>query len=116
MQSRIHIALRYDELTKEQSKDIFLDFVDQYKKKGMVTGYEAIKKYAGTELYKGKEKYDGRQIRNIVTSAVGYAKGLGDDTMSLEHIRHVASNMYEFKTDLKGQMTKWKEAQNLASI
>lgn len=109
VQSRIHIALKYEGLSKEQTKNIFLEFVDQYRRKGLVdSDRDKITKYAEKELY--KKRFDGRQIRNIVSSAMGNARSQRQK-MSLEHIQDIVSHVEDFKTDLAGQMMKWQDMQ-----
>ena len=100
VQSRVHIALKYNDLSKKQTKDIFVDFLSQYKNKGMVEGSEALERYAEKEL--PRKKFDGRQIRNIVSCAMGYARGQ-DQKMSLEHVQHIVGYVEEFKDDLAGR-------------
>ncbi|EME79081.1 uncharacterized protein MYCFIDRAFT_177749 [Pseudocercospora fijiensis CIRAD86] len=51
-----------------QTIRIFMDFIDQYHNRGVVGNYGAIKEYAEEELH--TKKFDGRQIRNIVSIAM----------------------------------------------
>lgn len=60
--------------------------------------------------------FDGRQIRNIVTSAMGFARGVDSQHMSIKHIKKVVSYVEDFQKDLAGQMYKWSEAQKGASL
>ncbi|KAI9686388.1 MAG: hypothetical protein M1822_003733 [Bathelium mastoideum] len=114
VQSRIHIALKYIQLTKVQTTSIFKDFVEQYRKQGRVGATQReIENFAATELF--KKRFDGRQIRNIVTTAMGYARGIGEEKMSLEHIRHVVGFVDEFKTDLSAQLREWEMSQGKTS-
>ncbi|KAL9625328.1 MAG: hypothetical protein Q9160_000391 [Pyrenula sp. 1 TL-2023] len=108
VQSRIHIALKYEELSKEQAKAIFLGFVQQYRNQNVVSEYAKIEKFAEKELH--RKKFDGRQIRNIVASAMGYAQG-EDEKMNVEHIQQIVSHVEDFKNDLAGQMMKWQDMQ-----
>ncbi|KAI9697895.1 MAG: hypothetical protein M1820_007682 [Bogoriella megaspora] len=114
VQSRIHIALKYNKLTKSQTTKIFRDFIDQYRRQGGIkTEDKDIVKYGNTELF--KKGFDGRQIRNIVTTAVGYARGIGVEKMNLEHIRHVVGFVDDFKTDLSAQLREWEFSQGKTS-
>lgn len=108
VQSRIHIALKYEELSREQTRAIFLGFVSQYRDKGVVSEYDKIKTFAEKEL--PRQKFDGRQIRNIVASAIGFARG-DNENMTMEHVSQIVSYVEDFKNDLAGQMMKWKETQ-----
>ncbi|KAF1989440.1 hypothetical protein K402DRAFT_272627 [Aulographum hederae CBS 113979] len=109
VQSRIHIAMKYEPLSALQTEAIFMDLINQYDTKGLVEGCHDMRGYCRKELH--KKKFDGRQIRNLVISAMGHSKGQGQTKLKLDHIRDVAGWMEEFKTDLAGQMLKWKTAQ-----
>lgn len=109
VQSRIHVAIQYTELSKEQSVAIFLEFLDQYRKQNWIEEYDAIKTYVSTDLH--KKKFDGRQLRNIVTSAMGIAQAQPSRRMTLENVRMVVSNMESFKTNLNYQMRSYQESQ-----
>ena len=71
VQSRLHIALRYDKLDEEQTFKIFMGSANQYDKAGAIDGGddEAIKGFAKDIL--PSKGFDGRQIRNIVACAMG---------------------------------------------
>ena len=100
VQSRVHIALKYEELTKKQTKDIFMDFLSQYNEKGVVKGFNKFENYVAGELH--RKKFDGRQIRNIITCAMGYARSR-DEKMSLDDVKHIVAYMEDFKDDLAGR-------------
>jgi len=100
------VAIQYTELSKEQSVAIFLEFLDQYRKQNWIEEYDAIKTYVSTDLH--KKKFDGRQLRNIVTSAMGIAQAQPSRRMTLENVRMVVSNMESFKTNLNYQMRSYQ--------
>lgn len=61
--------------------------------------------YVRKDLY--KKKFDGRQIRNIVTSAMGVA--LADNRqMTMEDLNNVVTIMMGFKGDLEYQMRQYE--------
>lgn len=62
------------------------------------------------------EKLDGRQIRNLVTTAIGHALGKGQDKMGVEELKNVLYFVKLFKTDLAGQMHEWKRRQDRAGL
>lgn len=74
VQSRIHLAIKYDDLSKEQQVDIFNSFLNQAKEKGHIENWDKIGKWVQREA---GSKFNGRQIRNIVTSAMGLARAEG---------------------------------------
>jgi phosphopantetheine adenylyltransferase len=106
VQSCIHIALQYTELDKAQSIAIFCDVLDQYQKKYLIEQYDAIVQYVKTDLY--KKKFDGRQLRNIVTSAMGIAQARPNGRMKLDDVQLVVSNMESFKTNLSYQTQRYQ--------
>ena len=114
VQSRIHVALKYNQLTKSQTANIFVDFIDQYRRQGGVQpDRKKIENFANNELF--KKHFDGRQIRNIVTTAMGYSRGIGQEKMTLDHLRHVVSFVDDFKTDLSAQLREWEVSQGKTS-
>ncbi|KAF1816127.1 P-loop containing nucleoside triphosphate hydrolase protein [Eremomyces bilateralis CBS 781.70] len=111
VQSRIHIAIKYTDLEKEQAIQIFESFLDQYKIKGAVEDYERIKKTFRSDI--AKKGFDGRQLRNIVSSAMGQAMARKDGTGKLteEDVNIIVSNVDSFKSDLEYQMMRYLDLQ-----
>ncbi|KAI1779542.1 P-loop containing nucleoside triphosphate hydrolase protein [Hypoxylon cercidicola] len=110
IQSRIHIAIKYTELDKEQVQKIFMQFLDQYNKKGLIEEYPAIAKFAKNDLH--KKGFDGRQLRNLVASAMGCAQARPNGKMTMDDITMIVSNMESFKGDLAYQMRRYQEVQS----
>ncbi|KAJ2974911.1 hypothetical protein NUW58_g8508 [Xylaria curta] len=108
IQSRIHVAIKYTSLDKEQSINIFKQSLDQYQQMGQVDEYSSILTFGRTEL--PKKGFDGRQLRNLVASAVGRARGrpAGSNKMRLEDIQTIVSNITTFKGDVDYQMRRWE--------
>lgn len=106
IQSRIHIAIKYTELDKDQVQMIFMQFLDQYHKKGLVEEYAAIAKFAKNDL--PKKTFDGRQLRNIVASAMGRAQARPNGRMTMADINTIVNNMEQFKIDLGYQMRRYR--------
>ncbi|KAM0818695.1 putative ATPase family AAA domain-containing protein 3B [Seiridium cardinale] len=108
VQSRIHLALEYKDLTEEQRTSIFLEFVSQLEKKGFVSNMKEIKEWIDDE---GKSKeFNGRQIRNVVSTAMSLAHAdnrllkKGDLTLVSKHIT-------QFQRALQDQETIYRAAQ-----
>ncbi|KAJ3799035.1 AAA family ATPase [Lentinula aff. detonsa] len=115
VQSRIHIAIRYEGLDKKQTVNIFRGFLEQYKTRGLVQPQTFKKIMDWVERDLSKRKFDGRQIRNIVTSAMGIA--LADEEretlgLTIEDLQSVVSYMANFKGDLEYQMRAYEDAQS----
>ncbi|KAK6084717.1 hypothetical protein SCUP515_01213 [Seiridium cupressi] len=108
VQSRIHLALEYKDLTVEQRASIFLEFVSQLETKGFVSNMKEIKEWIDDE---GKSKeFNGRQIRNVVSTAMSLAHAdnrllkKGDLTLVSKHIT-------QFQRALQDQETIYRAAQ-----
>lgn len=71
VQSRIHLAIKYDDLSRDQQVDIFNSFLGQAKEKGHIENWDKVGKWVTKEA---NYKLNGRQIRNIVSSAMGLAR------------------------------------------
>ncbi|XXG94193.1 hypothetical protein Hte_000446 [Hypoxylon texense] len=106
IQSRIHVAIKYTELDKEQVQKIFMQFLDQYNKRGLVEQYPAIAKFARNDLH--KKGFDGRQLRNLVASAMGLAQARPNGKMRMDDINIVMGNIESFKGDLAYQMRRYQ--------
>ena len=70
VQSRIHLSIRYDDLSPKDCMAIFGQFIGD-------AGFEGNERDRVVEWFKedvSEEKLNGRQIRNLVTSAKAIAK------------------------------------------
>ncbi len=54
---------------------------------------------------------DGRQIRNIVTSALGLARAQRKSRLEKSHIKMMLSNVKDFKDEFIKQFEKYKSEQ-----
>lgn len=111
--SQIHIAIRYKTLKKKQIEAIFTSFLDELDDKGLVDQYDNIKDQLEEVVY--NEGFDGRQIRNIVTTALGLARaesGRGrSNKLNKTHLKRAFSNVSAFKRDFDTQMQRYKDSQ-----
>ena len=106
VQSRIHLAIRYDDLTQDQRKKIFRMFLDQLREKEpeAIKDYDAIVDWVDDN---GSEaKLNGRHIRNVVSSALALARSTakqsgGDDRLTVKHIRDVMNITKDFQEQLE---------------
>ena len=88
-QSRIHISLRYNELSSDAKRQIWTAFL---KKAGM--DLTSVTELEWTSL--AKAKVNGRQIKNSVKSSQGLAASRGQ-AISYTHIREVLTIMEQFE-------------------
>lgn len=97
-QSRIHIALKYDNLDQRAKKTIFKIFIERVRvlKKMDLMPFtdEDYNMLARHEL-------NGRQIKNTVGTAQALAANKGEP-LAMRHIRQVLEVQISFERDLKG--------------
>lgn len=112
VQSRIHLAVRYDDLKKEQKKAIFMQNLDKLPKDS-VKDRSAIDNWieeAGCEA-----ELNGRQIRNVVSAALAVAcSDKVDQRITKEHLKQVIRVSKDFASDL-ARTTKLARDQNEAA-
>ncbi|KAF5025924.1 hypothetical protein F66182_1959 [Fusarium sp. NRRL 66182] len=97
-QSRIHIALRYDNLDSKAKRTIFKMFLDRVKKLGKLE----VDPLTDDDLnVLSKQDLNGREIKNVVGSAQDLAVNKGE-ALSMRHIRQVLDVHAKFGQDLKG--------------
>ncbi|KAK0742028.1 hypothetical protein B0T21DRAFT_381752 [Apiosordaria backusii] len=97
-QSRIHIALRYDNLDHKAKKAIFKIFIER------VRAHEGSKLGPFTDSdYENlaRRELNGRQIKNTVRTAQALAVNKGE-ALCMSHIRQVLDVQANFERDLKG--------------
>ncbi|RSL48177.1 hypothetical protein CEP51_015671 [Fusarium floridanum] len=108
VQSRIHVAIEYGDLTKEQREKIFFEFLDQLNSRKLVEEYEQCVAWVREE---GKTKqFNGRQIRNIVSTAMGMAHANGR-LLHRGDLLLVAQNTDAFKRALADQEAVFRNNQ-----
>ncbi|KAI1061794.1 hypothetical protein LB507_010656 [Fusarium sp. FIESC RH6] len=97
-QSRIHIALRYDNLDSKAKRTIFKMFLDRVQKLGKLK-VEPLTEDDLNAL--SKQDLNGREIKNVVGSAQDLAVNKGE-ALSIRHIKQVLDVHAKFGQDLKG--------------
>ncbi|KAL9004062.1 MAG: hypothetical protein Q9188_003097 [Gyalolechia gomerana] len=113
VQSRIHIAVKYGALNKDQSMAIFDGFLAPLARAGLVKDMESITKWLNNDVV--KMELDGRQIRNVVTSALGVARAQGKDKLEKRDMKQVLNNVKGFKEEFIKQFEKYKTEQGMPS-
>ena len=109
VQSRIHVAIKYTHLNEKQTMAIFHGFLDPLAGRGLVKDIEGITEWLEEDVV--KMGLDGRQIRNIVTSALGVARAQGKSRLEKGHIKMMLSNVKDFKDEFIKQFEKYKSEQ-----
>nr|KMM70876.1 hypothetical protein CPAG_07185 [Coccidioides posadasii RMSCC 3488] len=97
-QSRIHVALRYGDLTAKAKRAVWKMFLDKVRTK---EGLEVVKFTDKDYDTLARHALNGRQIKNSVRTAQALA--LNEQTaLSMEHINRVLDVAETFEQDLKG--------------
>lgn len=109
--SRIHIAIEYTSLNRDQQERIFNTFLDPLDKAGLIESYQDITDWLEESVY-SSHNLDGRQIRNIITSALGLARANGDNMLKKAHLQPIFKNTNMFKQAYIREFEKYKTAQN----
>ncbi|KAK8074086.1 aaa family atpase [Apiospora phragmitis] len=113
--SRIHIAIKYETLSRVQMDKIFRGFLEPLEERGLVEDYAGIMQYLKEDVYSNANKFDGRQIRNAVTTALGLARAEsehGKGKLRQTHLKKVINNANTFKSDFSVQFDRYKSSQN----
>ncbi|TQV90683.1 hypothetical protein V2A60_006894 [Cordyceps javanica] len=97
-QSRIHIALRYDNLDGKAKRKIFGMFLDRVRALGTVPVDPLSDDDLGRLV---RQDLNGREIKNIVSSAQDLAMSK-DETLGMRHLLQVLEVHARFSRDLKG--------------
>ncbi|KAL9118249.1 MAG: hypothetical protein Q9187_005205 [Circinaria calcarea] len=116
VQSRIHLAIRYEDLTKAQKKQIFRIFLAQLHPDS-IKNTEGILEFI--DEYGSENKLNGRQIRNVVSSALSLARSKanetdGDGRLNVTHLKTVLAITKDFQEQLES-ITMDQRLQNEAA-
>jgi hypothetical protein len=111
VQSRIHIAIRYLELDKTQTIAIFSQFLTQLETRNFVRTDEKNDILSWIEEDVCQLGFDGRQIRNIMSSALGLAQADGKSLLKKSHMKEVVRIVRDFKSDYRSQYEKYLNEQ-----
>ncbi|KAK6579688.1 hypothetical protein PZA11_007924 [Diplocarpon coronariae] len=97
-QSRIHIALRYGELSVKAKKSVFKAFVERVR---LLEGTETMPFTEEDYNSLARHSLNGRQIKNTIRTAQALAVN-NKEPLSMEHIKRVLDVSNAFDRDLKG--------------
>ncbi|KAH8679084.1 hypothetical protein BGZ60DRAFT_468389 [Tricladium varicosporioides] len=97
-QSRIHIALRYGELSTKAKKSVFKMFIERVR---VLEGVDTMPFTEEDYNSLSRNNLNGRQIKNTIRTAQALAVNKGEP-LSMEHIKRVLDVSNAFDRDLKG--------------
>jgi len=108
VQSRIHIAIEYGDLTVDQRDKIFTEFLGQLRKGHLIEDWGPIERWVSED---GRHiAFNGRQIRNLISTAMALAhaekRGLRRDDLAA-----VARNTKEFNSALAEREAVYRNSQ-----
>lgn len=101
VQSRINLAIRYNELSNDQKKKIYLNFIEQLNEEN-TEDKEQLRDF----VIKDEDEppfmtLNGRQIRNVLFSAASLAKAESDHRLRQKHIDGVLTETKKFQRDIQ---------------
>ncbi|KAI0167618.1 P-loop containing nucleoside triphosphate hydrolase protein [Pestalotiopsis sp. NC0098] len=102
VQSRINLAVKFDDLRETQRRTIFENLLGQLTddyledKRGIINWFKEDE-----EAYKWCERLNGRQIRNVVFSAASLAGIREDKKLTLKEIKTMLRETYKFHDHLE---------------
>lgn len=97
-QSRIHIALRYGELSHKAKKSVFKLFIERVR---VLEGTATMPFSEADYDNLARNNLNGRQIKNTIRTAQALAVN-NKEALGMEHIRRVLDVSNAFERDLKG--------------
>jgi ATP-dependent Clp protease ATP-binding subunit ClpA len=112
--SRIHVAIQYESLNQQQMEGIFKGFLRSLQIKGLIDNYDGILSWLRDDVF--DEGLDGRQIRNIITTALSLARAeqkseSGKGKLAQRHLKSAFTHVKRFKNDFTVQMDRYKREQ-----
>ncbi|CBX91215.1 hypothetical protein LEMA_P067230.1 [Plenodomus lingam JN3] len=113
--SRIHLSVQYETLKKPQMEKIFKGFLEPLNEQGLVKDYEKILEWLKEDVY--PIGFDGRQIRNIVTTALVLSRadaqyGKAKAKLTKSHLKLVVNNSRAFKNEFIKQYDRYLRSQD----
>ncbi|RWA11929.1 hypothetical protein EKO27_g3176 [Xylaria grammica] len=108
VQSRIHLAIKFRELSQEQRANIYVSFLEQLDNKGLVEDFSDLKAWARKDSR--RYNFNGRQIRNVLSTALGIARAEGRG-LRRDDVIEVAQQTDDFKRDLYEQEAIYRDRQ-----
>jgi len=100
-------------LNVDQTVEIFRNFIKQYEDMGLIEPKEKKQIDHWTKTQLARKKFDGRQIRNIVTSSMGLARSHEDGKLKYDDLLDICDIMEGFKSDLAYQMMQYQGRSSL---
>ncbi|KAL4800787.1 hypothetical protein BDV19DRAFT_352151 [Aspergillus venezuelensis] len=107
--SRIHVAIKYKEMDAYRALEIFKNFLIPLNKENRVRHMDEILEWLQSDAH--RMNFDGRQIRNVVTSACSLARAEGSPQLQKSHLMKVVDNIKDYKLEFVRQFEQYKSQQ-----
>ncbi len=101
VQSRVNLGIKYKDLSMEQKRKIFTNFIDQIDEDNIDDKAELenwLKE--DTDAVDWFEALNGRQVRNVLFSAASLAMSDGG-VLKLSHVKKMAKSSWQFQDSIK---------------
>ncbi len=104
VQSRVHLAVRYTDLSGDDKRKIFYNFLKRLNSDN-TENLNKIERYVTEDF---DEEFNGRQIRNVVSSAMAVARGR-NGKITLRDIKDVVKVTRDFRNHLYEETVKARQ-------
>jgi SpoVK/Ycf46/Vps4 family AAA+-type ATPase len=101
VQSRVNLGIKYKDLSMEQKKKIFTNFIEQIKE-DQIDDKEELERWLeeDTDAAEWFEALNGRQVRNVLFSAASLGQHSGG-MLKVTHIKKMAKSTWQFQDSIK---------------
>ena len=104
VQSRISLAIKYNNLNDKQKKKIYCTFINQLDEDNAYDKNELLEYVNNEDEESPFRLLNGRQIRNVLFSAASLAQAGPDKRMDISHIKKVLSETVKFQQDIQAMV------------
>ena len=104
VQSRVNLAIKYNELRDEQKRKIYCNFVRQLKPENTHDIGELLRYVESEEDESPFKLLNGRQIRNVLFSAASLAQAEPDKLLRLSHVEQILKETVKFQQDTQNMV------------
>lgn len=108
VQSRVHLAVKYQNFNETQISEIYTIFLKQIRDDDNIANWDNILSWIKMESR--SSKFNGRQIRNIVSAALGLARA-ERKKLNSDHLDQIVRKTTEFHEELAEQRKAYEMKQ-----
>lgn len=108
VQSRVHLAVKYQNFNETQISEIYTIFLKQIRDDNNIDDWDNI--LGWIKMESRSSKFNGRQIRNIVSAALGLARA-ERKRLNSDHLDQIVRKTAEFHEELSEQRKAYEMKQ-----